>query len=381
MTRYTLLFGLMLMLILPPLAAVAAGAPAPRWVETEGRAAVLGGDEAAARDAAVRDALDKALEQVVGLAVDSWSLYRKEMLVDHVFKARAAGYIRQHEILASRIDGTVCVVKVRALVGREAVEATLAALAAHHAVLVLADERNLGRPVAGQVIAPVLDDPFFQSAVRVAPANELRASGVVSALPDPFFRQPAAGKLAELSRRFLADLVVVAWADTADATPAGGDIGYDVDPAVLFPVAYASGNLTVYSGAGGKLVLTRRYDRVKGADSQSAERAGLAALGELARAMRRDLVAGLSAHLKAQRLVFEVRCHQGEAAAGRLAGILKGLRFVTDVETAAREGDAVTLRVTFGDRPRYFQLLLAATPGLRVERFNLDARTATVALD
>lgn len=93
-------------------------------VEAEGFATIIG-DAGAARDEARRDALRTAVEQVVGVAIESNTLVLNYELVEDSVRTRSEGYVASHTVLASETSGTGVSVTVHACVDPNALRADL----------------------------------------------------------------------------------------------------------------------------------------------------------------------------------------------------------------------------------------------------------------
>lgn len=68
-------------------------------VQVEGIAGVIGGDVSQAKDKALTDAKVKAVEQVVGVMIDSKAVYRKELFIDSGIYVRSKGFVKKYDIV------------------------------------------------------------------------------------------------------------------------------------------------------------------------------------------------------------------------------------------------------------------------------------------
>jgi len=93
-------------------------------VEAEGFASVFG-DAGAARDEARRDALRTAVEQVVGVAIESNTLVLNYELVEDSVRTRSEGYVASHTVVASEVSASVAAVTVHACVDPNALRTDL----------------------------------------------------------------------------------------------------------------------------------------------------------------------------------------------------------------------------------------------------------------
>lgn len=97
-------------------------------VIVEGVAARTGGSWDIARDAALRDALRKAVEQAVGTLVSSETRVQNfQLLSDRIYSV-AEGYVSSYRVIAERPDGELYRVTIRARVKTDRLESDLPAI-------------------------------------------------------------------------------------------------------------------------------------------------------------------------------------------------------------------------------------------------------------
>lgn len=351
-----------------------------QWVIVEGSAAIFLDDIDAAKNAAIYDALEKALEKYAGLYIDSYSIYSKALLLDSVFKANLFGYIEKYELLESSCSDKKCVVKIKALVGEKPVFKTLEDLAAHQSVLILLWEKSLNQPIEGMILPTILAQPFFSGKVFIPTNEEITKSKIIKNLSFSFYENPDLNTILELGRRFLCDLVIIGWANTEDATPTSDSVGYEVDPSVLYPIAYAKGNLFIYSISEKKNLASFRFDKIKGADNKDINRASLQSLEFLGKEMVTKIVKILSDYLKEKKHVFYIKTTLTDELMQKLINSLKIIRFVKDVEIYKKEEKEIVLKIVFSERSRYFYLLLKTTPDIIIKSYDQESKTFVVSL-
>lgn len=85
-------------------------------VETEGSARIAGGDLARARNEAVRDALQKAVEQVAGRWLAPQEAAKGSPLLQEQITDRAEGFIQEYRIVSEVTAGDLYTVAIRATV-------------------------------------------------------------------------------------------------------------------------------------------------------------------------------------------------------------------------------------------------------------------------
>lgn len=115
----TLLVGLPILLSRAPQVAAA------DWVTVKGEAAIIGGDLAAAKEAALLNAFRAAVERGVGTIIASDTLTQNYQVVDDRIFTKARGYVSKWNILNDFPRGDVYIVEVECLVSSENIRATL----------------------------------------------------------------------------------------------------------------------------------------------------------------------------------------------------------------------------------------------------------------
>ncbi|MBI2412282.1 MAG: hypothetical protein HYV24_03635 [Deltaproteobacteria bacterium] len=150
--RFSLALILVILAIFSiPLTNSFADEPRERTVEATGIATVSGGDLAVARDAAVADALRKAIEQAVGTLVASDTLVENyQPLRDNVY-TKTAGYIRSYTVIREGQSPGLYQATVKAIVAIGNIKDDLGAMglmqvkAERPRVLFMIAEKNIGR--------------------------------------------------------------------------------------------------------------------------------------------------------------------------------------------------------------------------------------------
>ncbi|MBU0479673.1 MAG: hypothetical protein KKG47_01095 [Proteobacteria bacterium] len=94
--------------------------PLPAHAEDSAKEVVAtglgGGEPAKARDAAINDALRKAVEQGVGTYVSSETLVQQMMLIEDRIYSESRGFVQKYEILNEKKEDGIYEVKIKALV-------------------------------------------------------------------------------------------------------------------------------------------------------------------------------------------------------------------------------------------------------------------------
>ncbi|MCD6578837.1 flagellar assembly protein T N-terminal domain-containing protein [bacterium] len=110
-------------------------------VNVEGYGNIFQGEKLIARDAAVKDALRNAVEQVVGTMISSQSKVENYQLISDVIYSKSQGFVQKYEIISEAPEGTTYHIKVKAFVSKSGVKDKLMAL---HLLMV---QQNMPRVV------------------------------------------------------------------------------------------------------------------------------------------------------------------------------------------------------------------------------------------
>jgi hypothetical protein len=112
-----LVLFLLLMMVIPVVADQTASA-----VEVEGYASIVAGRKDQAREAALQNAFRRAVEQVVGVAVESKTVVRdSELLNDKIF-SKSRGFIKTYRIIGEKVEENTYRLSIIAAVSRHKLE-------------------------------------------------------------------------------------------------------------------------------------------------------------------------------------------------------------------------------------------------------------------
>ncbi len=167
-------------------------------VIAKGVGAIIGGDEAKARDDALDNALRAAVEQVVGTMVQSETLVKNYMLVEDNIYRQSRGYVQKYEIIGENRRGdNILEVTIRAVVKKGDLKSDLEAIGVLMArkgkprLMVIVDEKNMGNPYWGwsvdmntseNAIMSVLMEKGFPFVDRAVAVHKIKKDAVVAAL-------------------------------------------------------------------------------------------------------------------------------------------------------------------------------------------------------
>lgn len=116
----------------------------------EGVGAVVAGNQAKARDEALRDAMRKSVEQAVGTLISSETIVENFQLLSDRIYTRTSGYIHSYQVVSEGAEGELFRIRIRAQVALGQVKDDLAAigllLEAKHMprMMVMIAEQNIG---------------------------------------------------------------------------------------------------------------------------------------------------------------------------------------------------------------------------------------------
>jgi hypothetical protein len=99
-----------------------------KTVTAEGVAAIQGNALDIARDAAIEDAQKRAVEQAIGILIDSQTQVENFQLISDNILAQTKGYIKQYTIAGETVDGTLLRVRINAEVALDKLTDDLGAI-------------------------------------------------------------------------------------------------------------------------------------------------------------------------------------------------------------------------------------------------------------
>ena len=195
--RAVILFSILLVAF-PLLAQGEVGGSDTQEVIAKGVGAIIGGDEAKARDDALDNALRAAVEQVVGTMVQSEVLVKNYMLVEDNIYRQSRGYVQKYEIISENRRGdNILEVTIRAVVKRGDLKGDLEAIGVLMArkgkprLMVIVDEKNMGNPYWGwsvdmntseNAIMSALMEKGFPFVDRAIAMRKVKKDAVMAAL-------------------------------------------------------------------------------------------------------------------------------------------------------------------------------------------------------
>ena len=94
----------------------------PDYLEVTGYANVVDGRKDLARESAIQNAFRRAVEQAVGVMIESESVVNNFELVRDKICSQSAGYIKKYTITKENFEGDTCIVEIKALVSKVKLE-------------------------------------------------------------------------------------------------------------------------------------------------------------------------------------------------------------------------------------------------------------------
>jgi len=89
---------------------------APVTVDVEGYASIAGGNKDAARESALNNAFRRAVEQVIGVMIDSKTVVQDSLLLNDKIYSKSSGFIKTYKITGERFESDACRINVSATV-------------------------------------------------------------------------------------------------------------------------------------------------------------------------------------------------------------------------------------------------------------------------
>jgi len=132
---------------------ISRGADDSKEVIADGVGAVTAGNQAKARDEAMRDAMRKAIEQAVGTLISSETIVENFQLLSDKIYTQTSGYVRSYQVVSEGAEGELYRIKIKAEVSLSQIKNDLAAigllLEAKHMprMMVMIAEQNVGEVI------------------------------------------------------------------------------------------------------------------------------------------------------------------------------------------------------------------------------------------
>lgn len=338
---------------LPGMLVAAATAPAEQSVQVQGQAPVTS-TPAAARQAALNDAVRNAIEQVLGAYISASSTLRStdefEQLQQRLMK-RSDGFGRVTQVLSEGQQGGFYVVTVRVAVARPSLEQELKSFLTQKGdprIIVLIPETILRRPTPDPAAETEVQRALIAAGYRVVDLKQAEQNALRDVLRGGSLSGQA---LSDLATRFKADLLIT------------GEAFAEEYGTVLSQRAYTSRlELKIVDLATAQVIFSDAYTGTGTAPTDAV--AGKAALQNVAKtavpALPGALLGWLSGNGKAAGRTFTVRL-VGVPSFRSLNDTLASLRGSAGVKAALnRQFDAAgaLVEVEFGGSPEDLATLL-----------------------
>ncbi|OIP91363.1 MAG: hypothetical protein AUK26_07130 [Syntrophaceae bacterium CG2_30_58_14] len=219
-------FALILLLLLP-----LPGLSAEKCVNTEGEAAIVGGDIPSAKTEAVARAKWAAIEQTVGTEVKAGSIVQDFTLVDEIIKTQVGGVVKSYNILSQENRSDTVLVRINACIEPQKAQEAVSALSLNNAVAVFIPARKPAARetdayeetnILSETLIGKLTDQGYR-VVDVAPTQAADAAEIEKAM-----KSGSTLTVRSLMYKFLSNVIIIGKVDYAVSTKKGEDIGYGI---------------------------------------------------------------------------------------------------------------------------------------------------------
>lgn len=133
-----------------------------KTVTAQGTAMINNNDEASARNAAINDAMRKAVEQAIGTIVSSQTTVENYKLLDDKIYSNTSGYVQDYKIVKEGANNNVYTVTIQATIGTAHLKDDLGAIG------LLMKQKKMPR-VAVIILEQNIGEKRFESALFYAP--------------------------------------------------------------------------------------------------------------------------------------------------------------------------------------------------------------------
>jgi hypothetical protein len=179
-------------------------------IQTVGESAILNGNQVQAKEMAISDALRKAVEQVVGMLVDSRTDTKNYQLIQDTIRVKSTGYVSKYEVLGTKIEGDILKVTVQATIKKDALRQDVDALkltileAGKPRVMVIISDKN-NNSIASQVTESEISRVLLNNGFPLVDQNKFTQDSLIG--------QAIAGDnqaSSRLASKYDADILVIA---------------------------------------------------------------------------------------------------------------------------------------------------------------------------
>lgn len=312
-----------------------------REVVSTGRGAIINNDKARARDEAIIDARVRALEEEVGVLVDADTLVQNNLLLDSTVRNTTQGWIRAELILKEWEENDMVMVKLRATISPQDLRERLQDLASNTSILIHLQEKVCGENsedlvMESAVIEKLVDagyivlDPIQTERIKEHETRALILKGDLKA-----------AKKAGL--RFLSNLFATGKAEAKFSQNNNGWIS-----------AIVTVTLRVVQTDTGKIVAQISDYSTKGLelDCPAAARKALLEAGAKAATKVQEKLADYLNNNK-RRVTVIAHGLADQSAYERLANILRGVRWGSEVQLEGLNGNIGTYSLGYPEKTVY----------------------------
>ena len=179
----------------------------------EGMADIKDGDIAAAREVAITDSMRKAVEKAVGTMVDSQTKVRNYQLIEDSILTKSKGYVKDYDILDTKLDNGVYFVKIQAVVVKKILKEDLDAIeftikrANDPRIMVTIPEEYLSRPAPDPAAETSIIQVLLDAGFRLVDKNQVEKAKETEAFRRALDGDSKAYK--KLGNQYNADLLVI----------------------------------------------------------------------------------------------------------------------------------------------------------------------------
>ncbi len=197
-----------------------------KCVDTEGEAAVVGGDVPSARMEAVARAKWAAIEKVIGVEVKAQSFVQDMTLFDDAIKSEARGIIKDYSILDQKTKDEIVTVRIKACVEPVKAREAVSNFALNNSIAVFiparkprSNEYEETNILSETLIGKLKGQDY--TVVDIAPTQTADAAEIENAA-----KTGNTLKLRGLFYKFLSNLLIIGKVEYNISTKKGEDIGY-----------------------------------------------------------------------------------------------------------------------------------------------------------
>jgi hypothetical protein len=342
-----------------------------KCLNSDGEAVILNNDIPSAKAEAIGRAKWAAMEQVVGVEVNSKSIVQNMMMVDEAIIKRITGSIKSYTLLGQKTKDDVMTVQINACVEPDKAKDTVAGLAMNNAISVFLLAKDPARIIKGYDESNILSETLIGKLVDqgYTVTDIAAAHAVDDNVIDSAIRSGKLLSLRSLIYRYLTNVMLIGKVEYTISARKGEDIGYGISLPFNNVTARLTYRLISKSATGEMVILAAGTEQGKGL-ANTVDDAAAASMKSLTEKFTPAILEKVANHLQRSSKKVTIKVNGISEISDNFAvkEIFQNIAWVTNVE----ERGLGEFAVSYPENPIYLANSISQK-GFRVETFTPSA--------